>query len=60
MPEAEPLPDGVPAVPPTAVDVVQSDAGARVAQPELDVGEVWGLGAHRQVYRPRPRNLDRP
>ena len=38
----------------------QSDAGPRVAQPELDVGEVWGLGAHRPVYRPRPRNLDRP
>jgi len=35
MPEAEPLPDGVPAVPPTAVDVVQSDA------PGDKPGELW-------------------
>ena len=35
MAEAEPLPDGVPAVPPTAVDVVESDA------PGHQPGELW-------------------
>jgi hypothetical protein len=43
-----------------AAEHAQRDAGARVTQPELDVGEVWRLRAHRPVYRPRPRNLDRP
>jgi len=35
MAEAEPLPDGVPAVPPTAVDTVESDA------PGHQPGELW-------------------